>query len=314
MLNDTLFPDGVWPVMLTPFTEDNEIDYTALEELIEWYLDKGVHGLFAVCLSSEMLHLSLQERVDLAKFVVEKTKGRVPVVASGHNSDDLEEQITELTAIAQTGVDAVILVTSRIAGPDDDDEVWKRNLSTIMERLPDVKLGLYECPIPYHRLLSPELLKWCADSGRFFFLKETSCDLEQIRQKVAAVQGTPLKIYNANGTSYLRSLQAGAHGYSGILTNFHPDLYVWIIENWQQNQPRAERLQTLLGPLHLFEGRHYPVNAKYLLQQEGLKLTLHSRARSSEELRPVHRLEVDQFLELSQLFRQSLITKDESFR
>ncbi|MEK5445694.1 dihydrodipicolinate synthase family protein [Paenibacillus sp. FSL R7-0331] len=306
-MDNCLLPDGVWPVMLTPFTKDNEIDYTALEELIEWYLDKGVHGLFAVCLSSEMLYLSLDERTELARFVAEKTAGRVPVVASGHNSDDLEEQITELSAMAKTGVDAVVLVTSRIAGPEDDDEVWKRNLSTIMEQVPGVKLGLYECPVPYHRLLSPELLQWCAQTGRFFFLKETSCDLEQIRQKAAAVQGTTLKIYNANGTSYLGSLQAGAHGYSGILTNFHLDLYVWIARNWKQDPVRAEQLQTLLGPLHLFEGRHYPVNAKYLLQQEGLKLTLHSRARSSEELKPVHRLEIEQFLKLSRLFRQTFL-------
>ncbi|XID95045.1 dihydrodipicolinate synthase family protein [Paenibacillaceae bacterium WGS1546] len=309
-MNDTLFPDGVWPVMLTPFTEDNRIDYPALEQLIEWYLGNGVHGLFAVCLSSEMLELSLQERQDLARFVKDKVNGRVPVVASGHNSDDLEEQIRELTAVSESGVDAVVLVTSRIAGPDDSDEVWKRNLSVIMERLPGVKLGLYECPIPYHRLLSPELLKWCAQSGRFFFLKETSCDLEQIKEKVAAVQGTPLKIYNANGTSYLGSLQAGANGYSGILTNFHPDLYVWVADNWRRYPDHAERLQNLLGPLHLFEGRHYPVNAKYLLQQEGLKLALHSRARRSEELKPVHRLEVRQFLELGRLFRQTLPTNE----
>ena len=49
------FPGGAWPVMLTPFTRENEVDYEALGALIEWYIREGVSGLFAVCQSSEML-------------------------------------------------------------------------------------------------------------------------------------------------------------------------------------------------------------------------------------------------------------------
>ena len=47
------FPNGVWPVMLTPYTEDNKIDYPALEKLTEWYFENDCDGLFAVCQSSE---------------------------------------------------------------------------------------------------------------------------------------------------------------------------------------------------------------------------------------------------------------------
>ena len=43
---------GVWPVMLTPFTESGEVDYTSLERLVEWYEENGVQGLFATCQSS----------------------------------------------------------------------------------------------------------------------------------------------------------------------------------------------------------------------------------------------------------------------
>ena len=57
------FPNGVYPVMLTPFTENNEVDYEALGKLIDWYIEKGVNGLFADCQSSEMFFLSLEERV-----------------------------------------------------------------------------------------------------------------------------------------------------------------------------------------------------------------------------------------------------------
>ena len=38
------FPGGSWPVMLTPFTEDNKIDYDGLKELVDWYIKNGVCG------------------------------------------------------------------------------------------------------------------------------------------------------------------------------------------------------------------------------------------------------------------------------
>ena len=53
-MKEKRFPGGVWPVMLTPFTEENQVDYPALKELVEWYIENGVDGLFAVCQSSEM--------------------------------------------------------------------------------------------------------------------------------------------------------------------------------------------------------------------------------------------------------------------
>lgn len=60
--------NGIVPVMLTPFAADERIDYPVLAKLIDWYLEKGVDALFAVCQSSEMQFLSLEERVELARL------------------------------------------------------------------------------------------------------------------------------------------------------------------------------------------------------------------------------------------------------
>ena len=46
--------NGLWPVMITPFTDAGEIDYASLEALIEWYERHGAAGLFAACQSSEI--------------------------------------------------------------------------------------------------------------------------------------------------------------------------------------------------------------------------------------------------------------------
>jgi len=54
------FPGGVWPVMLTPFKNNGEVDYGCFQALTDWYIENGSDGLFAVCQSSEMYQMSLE--------------------------------------------------------------------------------------------------------------------------------------------------------------------------------------------------------------------------------------------------------------
>ncbi|WJH33462.1 dihydrodipicolinate synthase family protein [Paenibacillus sp. CC-CFT747] len=291
---------GVWPTMITPFTDANEVDYAALEQLVGWYIRQGVDGLFAVCQSSEMFFLTLEERRQIARFVVEQAKGRVPVIASGHVSDSISDQITELQAMASTGVQAVVLVSNRLASAEKSDDVWKANAEKLMCGVPDIPFGLYECPFPYKRLLSPELLAWCADTGRFLFLKDTCCDTEQIGRKLDAVKTRPLQLYNANSATLLESLKLGVHGYSGIMANFHPDLYVRLLEIHDRLPEEAERLQAFLGLASVIENQVYPVNAKYYLQLEGLPIGLHTRTKDKALLTYSNRREVEQLHALTQ--------------
>lgn len=286
------FPGGSWPVMLTPFNEDNEIDYAALKELVEWYITEGVSGLFAVCQSSEMFYLSLEERVKYALKTVEYSAGRVPVIASGHVSDDLDDQIAELNAIAKTGVDAVILITNRLAKEEEGDEVWIENCKKILEQIqPDVPLGFYECPYPYKRLLNTETIRWCASTGRFYFLKDTCCDMEQIKAKLAVTKDSALKIYNANTTTLLESLREGAAGFCGVMDNFHPQLYSWLCAHYKEE--RAKEVSDFLTVASLIERQCYPVNAKYYLScLKGLHITTSCRVKEDSELTETFKKEV----------------------
>lgn len=223
---------GVWPTMITLFNDDNKIDYPAMKRLIDWYIEKDVSGLFAVCQSSEMFFMSKNERVLLSEFIKENAPG-MQVIASGHVSDNIEDQIDEIKSISNTGIDAFVLVSNRLAKQHETDDVFKRNVELILSNIPDVNFGIYECPYPYKRLISPSLLNWLAKTERFFFLKDTSCDPEQISEKVKAVKNTNLKIFNANSTSLLETLKSGVDGYSGVMANFHPELYSWLINNWR---------------------------------------------------------------------------------
>ena len=126
---------GVWPVMLTPFTAQNQIDYPALDALTDYYLAHGAQGLFAVCQSSEMFFLSLEERLGIARAVVRRAAGRAPVIASGHISDSPEEQANELCAMADTGIDALILITNRLDPKNEGEAAFRANLDWLLARL-----------------------------------------------------------------------------------------------------------------------------------------------------------------------------------
>lgn len=292
-INEVFLHKGVWPTMVTPFTETGEIDYHAVAEIVEWYIQRGVAGIFAVCQSSEMFWLSLKERVELARKVVEFADGRVQVVGSGHISASIKDQITELQAMSETGVDAVVAITNLWARKDQGDDVWKENAKTVLRELPDIVLGLYECPYPYKRLLSPELLKWCAETGRFAFLKDTSCSVEQMHQKLDAIKGTSLSLFNANSATLLETLKLGAAGFSGVMANIHPELYAWLCANWREQPELAETLQNFLG-VSSMTLKAYPIDAKYYLQMEGIPLTLVSRTKEAAAFQETARINMRQ--------------------
>ena len=307
MMPSTTEP-GVWPVMLTPFDEHREIDWRSLERLIDWYIAAGVQGLFANCQSSEMFYLSEKESLRLTRFVVEYVDRRVPVIASGHTACGLSQQIEQLAGIAETGVDSVILISNRLAMPGEEDTVLLEALQSIATALPKATpLGIYECPQPYKRLLSDAAIAWCARSGHFSFIKDTCCHIATIRRRLALLSGTPLRLANANGQTLLASLQAGAHGYCGIMTNFHPELYVWLCLNWRTQPEIAAALADYLGTASLIEYLDYPICAKDHQVHLGNLSSVTSRARDASNYFASHYpLSVQQMLRTGDRFREQL--------
>ena len=269
---------GIIPVMLTPFTEQNEIDWAGYERLIEWYLANGAQALFAVCQSSEMQFLSLEEREQLARFTAEKVAGRVPVMASGHVSEALEAQKTELGALVDTGIDAIVFVSNRLDPENSGTDAFRASVDALLDFLPDtMPLGLYECPAPYRRLLTDDEISHCAQTGRFVIVKDVSCDLETVKRRASLVSDTPMRICNANAAIAAPAMRSGSAGFCGVFTNIHPDLYRWLQDHGESHPELAEELAGYLVLSAAIEPMGYPKLAKLFHQRLGTFKSIHSR-------------------------------------
>mgnify|MGYP002590003626 CR=1 FL=1 len=157
---------GVWPVVLTPFRPDGKIDFPAYRKLLEYYIAEGVAGLFAVCLSSELYQLTPSERLELAREAVAVSGGRVPVVACGYLGNTEAEKLQSVFDMAALGMDAVVIPVCLLVPQEAGDEALFAAFETLLAQTAEIRLGIYECPLPYHRLIPPQLL------GRMAHLSE----------------------------------------------------------------------------------------------------------------------------------------------
>ncbi len=273
--------------MITPYKKDGQIDFETAQKYVDWYYKNGIDGIFAVCQSSEIFYLSLEERVELNRRVYQRAKALDKdflVVSSGHVSDTLEEQAKELNAIYESGTDALIFITNRLDINNEGDDVFIENTKKLISMLPkDAKLGLYECPYPYKRLVTPKILDFCLSTGRFYYMKDTCCDAELISQRLEQLKGSCFKLLNANCQTLLESMRHGADGYCGIMCNFHPKLYAWLGKNY--NSEKADLVQSVIGTFGFTEsGLPYPLTAKYHMNLCGIETENVARNRKSEEM------------------------------
>lgn len=273
--------------MITPYKPDGSIDYDTAMKYVDWYYKHGLSGIFSVCQSSEIFYLSLEERVELNKRVYQRAKSldeNFIVVSSGHISDTLEEQAQELNAIYESGTDALILITNRLDINNEGDEVLIKNAEKLIAMLPkEAKLGLYECPYPYKRLVTPKILDWCLSTGRFYYMKDTCCDRDILAARAKQLKGSDFKLLNANCQTLLESMRNGADGYCGIMCNYHPALYSWLGKNYKSDA--ADIVQSITGTFGFTEvGLPYPLTAKYHMNLCGIKTENISRSKKSDEM------------------------------
>jgi 4-hydroxy-tetrahydrodipicolinate synthase len=262
------------PVMVTPYTSDLKIDFDALSKLIDFYAASGAKGFFANCLSSEMYNLDEDERLALARHVVKRVNGAFPVVATGSFGTTIEERAEFARKMYDTGVNAVILISSHFANKEEGDTILIKNLEKFFSLTGNIPMGTYECPSPYKRIITPEVLRFLLSTNRLIYHKDTTLDLEKIRVKIELAKNSKLEFYDAHTPNSMYSLQMGAKGLSTIAGNFYPEVFSWMCNN--ANDPaRIEDVQWIQGELTRADaviGQGYPNSAKYFLQKRGVPI------------------------------------------
>ena len=259
--------EGSFTLLVTPFHEDGRIDPVSYAALVEHHLAAGGQGLFAVCGTSEMAELTLDERLWLAREAVARVGGAVPVVATANLEREPAAQADELARMAETGVSGVVLVPPR--QHSGEPGALLEYLGRCAARSP-VPVLLYEWPgsRPSHipAEVYGQLVAECGVVG----IKDTTCTREGLAAKVAAAPGSI--VYQANNPLLYEGLaRLGARGTMTITSGARPDLLaaLWRAHRAGQPQEAAALAREIVFLDAVLAGGH-PAGAKWLLQRAGV--------------------------------------------
>jgi 4-hydroxy-tetrahydrodipicolinate synthase len=146
---------GVIVPLVTPFDSQGNVDRSAIHQLVEFLIERGVQGLFPGGTTGEGPLLTLAERCQLAEAVVEAAEGRVPVIV--HTGAITTREAVELTAHAQRiGAQAAALIPPYYY--HYDDEALLRHFDQVATQFPDFPIYLYDNPAVTNNRLSPQLI------------------------------------------------------------------------------------------------------------------------------------------------------------
>lgn len=274
---------GIWPVLITPYNDDLSLDLNGYQQMLEWYLSHNVGGIYANCQSSEMFELTDEERLLLISEAVRIANGKKPVVGTGNFGKNIEQHIEFIKKASNAGAEIVMLTIPTFLNTDEDLEKY---FLSIVEKT-DVKLGIYECPVPRPYHLGLDLVKVLAESGRFFAYKETSCNIEKIKKFIEITRNTSLSYLQANVPYMLEAIKYGAEGSMNIAANWLPDLENEIVQRGLQGDPAADDLNNILCGMEMAQRSVHPMGVKYLISKRGIPikpLTRYPRSLSLEEM------------------------------
>jgi 4-hydroxy-tetrahydrodipicolinate synthase len=267
------------PVMISPYKQNGQIDYDGLSRLTDFYMAAGAKGYFANCQSSEMYFLSDEERLSVTRHVVKRVNGTMSVVASGSFGESLEDKAEFARKIYQTGIDAVIMITSHFAKKNENDDVLISNFEKFFALTGNIPMGTYECPAPYKRILTPKVFEYLLGTNRMVYHKDTTIVFEKVKAKIELAKNNKLEFYDACTANTMYSLQAGAKGMSPISGNFYPEISAWMCNNATNpdKQNDVKYIQEQITKTEAVIGKNYPLSSKYFLQKRGLPIELISR-------------------------------------
>ncbi len=240
---------GVIPPLVTPFTDDQEIDEEATRREIEYMIEVGVHGIVLGGSSGEGEKLAVEEVCRLAEIAVDQVGGRVPVIA-GVIEDSTRAAIQRGKALKETGIDALQVTSVHyLHWPDEAGTL--RYFDEIGEAV-ELPIVLYNV-VPWNMIEVPTIMKM-ADRGWVVAVKQSGGDilkLADLMQRVHAT-GSGLRVMSAIDALLFSTFLMGSHGTIGFTASVLPRLTLALWNACQSGQiERAQELHERMLPVVL---------------------------------------------------------------
>ena len=215
MQKKTVF-EGIATALITPLTESG-IDWHQFGRLIDFQIEGGIAGLVACGTTGEASTLTDEEHRAAIKFTVDRTAGRVPVIA-GTGSNDMDYAL-ELTRYAcEAGADAMLVVTPYY------NKATQKGLIKMYTGIADAStkpIILYNVPSRTGVNIEPATYEALAEHPNIVAIKEAGGNFSKILETMARC-GDKLDIYSGNDDQIVPILSLGGKGCISVLSNLLP--------------------------------------------------------------------------------------------
>ena len=171
--------EGAWTALVTPFTEEKEIDWERFQKNIEFQISQKITGLLLVGTTGESPTLDWDEHVQIIRNCMDVARGKCGIMA-GTGSNSTDEALKATEDAKKAGVESVLLVDCYYNGPSSL-ELRKEYYEKVAETFPEVYIVPYIIPGRTGTVLSPEDLTILSlEHPNVRAVKEATGDLERM--------------------------------------------------------------------------------------------------------------------------------------
>ncbi|KPI47977.1 4-hydroxy-tetrahydrodipicolinate synthase [Clostridioides difficile] len=203
--------------LVTPFTEDNNVNFEKLGELIEYHIENDTDALVVCGTTGEATTMSESEIFAVIKYTVEKVNKRIPVIAgTGSNNTMLSVHMSQ--EAEKLGVDGLLIITPYYN--KTNEKGLKLHFETIANSV-KLPIILYNVPGRTKVNIKPSVVAELAKIDNIVAVKEASGDLAQVAE-IAKLVPEDFAIYSGNDDTILPLLSLGGSGVISVLANICP--------------------------------------------------------------------------------------------
>ncbi len=238
-------PHGVYAAMLTPFDNSGRVNINTVTKMVEFFVEKGVDGIFPVSNVGEFIQISEEDKRDFVAAVINTARGRVKVTP-GISSPNPRQSIEFGKYCLRAGADAVV-----VSAPyyfKYPPEMVESFLSSVAKGL-DLPVILYNVPL-FANEISIDSLSRLLKIDNIVAIKESSGSLANLQSILNLADGLNRNLQVMVGWEemLLAALTVGAHGCMVASGGILPELMTMILNHYHANQFRqAARIQRLVA-------------------------------------------------------------------